>query len=43
MAAPALSLKDVRKSFGQVEIIRGVDLDIAQGERHAIVFEYTHE
>ena len=37
MAAPALSLKGVRKSFGQVEIIRGVDLDIAQGERHAII------
>lgn len=34
---PALRLKDVRKSFGPTEIIRGVDLDIVQGERHAII------
>ncbi|WP_395662933.1 ABC transporter ATP-binding protein [Aestuariivirga sp.] len=27
-----LSLKDVRKSFGNVDIIKGVDLDIAHGE-----------
>ncbi|GAC1560605.1 MAG: hypothetical protein NVS2B5_24560 [Beijerinckiaceae bacterium] len=33
----ALSLKDVRKSFGQMEIIRGVTLDIPQGERHAVI------
>jgi len=37
MATPAISLKDVRKSFGPTEIIRGVDLDILQGERHAII------
>jgi branched-chain amino acid transport system ATP-binding protein len=37
MAVPALSLKNVRKSFGPTEIIRGVNLDIAQGERHAII------
>ncbi len=35
--APAISLKDVRKSFGPTEIIRGVDLDIAKGERHAMI------
>ena len=34
---PAISLKDVRKSFGQTEIIRGVTLDIMPGERHAII------
>ena len=34
---PALRLKDVRKSFGPTEIIRGVDLDIVRGERHAII------
>jgi branched-chain amino acid transport system ATP-binding protein len=34
---PALSLRKVTKSFGATEIIRGVDLDIAQGERHAII------
>ena len=35
--APALGLRDVRKSFGPTEIIRGVTLDIAQGERHAMI------
>lgn len=34
---PALELKDLRKSFGKTEIIRGVNLAIAQGERHAII------
>lgn len=34
---PILSLRGLRKSFGDVEIIRGVDLDIAQGERHALI------
>jgi branched-chain amino acid transport system ATP-binding protein len=33
----ALSLRDVRKSFGATEIIRGVSLDIAAGERHCII------
>ena len=33
----ALSLIDLRKSFGPVQIIRGVSLDIAPGERHAII------
>ena len=33
----ALRLKEVRKSFGPTEIIRGVDLDIKRGERHAII------
>ncbi|HEX2943912.1 MAG TPA: ABC transporter ATP-binding protein [Rhodopila sp.] len=33
----ALSLRDVRKSFGPIEIIRGVTLDIAPGERHCII------
>ncbi len=35
--ASALLLKDVRKSFGKTEIIRGVNLDIKAGERHAII------
>ncbi len=34
---PALELQGVRKSFGRSEIIRGVDLAIAAGERHAII------
>jgi branched-chain amino acid transport system ATP-binding protein len=37
MNAPALKLADVRKSFGKTEIIRGVNLSIAKGERHAII------
>jgi branched-chain amino acid transport system ATP-binding protein len=37
-AAPyAVELKDVRKSFGKTEIIRGCDLAVAQGERVAII------
>ncbi|GLQ06288.1 ABC transporter ATP-binding protein [Sneathiella chinensis] len=33
----AIALKGVVKSFGPTQIIRGVDLDIRQGERHAII------
>ncbi|MEM9061608.1 MAG: ABC transporter ATP-binding protein [Pseudomonadota bacterium] len=33
----ALELKDLRKSFGKTEIIRGVDLAITKGERHAVI------
>ena len=33
----ALELSGVRKSFGNTEIIRGVDLAIPKGERHAII------
>jgi branched-chain amino acid transport system ATP-binding protein len=33
----ALVLKDVTKRFGAAEIIRGVNLDIPAGERHAII------
>jgi branched-chain amino acid transport system ATP-binding protein len=33
----ALSLRDVRKNFGPTEIIRGITLDIAAGERHCII------
>jgi branched-chain amino acid transport system ATP-binding protein len=32
-----LSLQNVTKSFGQMEIIRGVTLDVPQGERHAVI------
>lgn len=33
----ALELRDVHKSFGRAEIIRGVDLEITRGERHAVI------
>jgi branched-chain amino acid transport system ATP-binding protein len=35
--APVLALTAVNKSFGRTEIIRGVDLDIVDGERHALI------
>ena len=37
MTETALSLRDVGKAFGQMQIIRGVNLEIAKGERHAII------
>jgi len=37
MSVPALELRGLRKSFGKTEIIRGVDLSIAKGERHALI------
>jgi branched-chain amino acid transport system ATP-binding protein len=36
-AAVAISLQGVHKSFGKTHIIRGVDLDIPRGQRHAII------
>jgi branched-chain amino acid transport system ATP-binding protein len=36
-APAALELTDLRKSFGKTEIIRGITLSIAQGERHALI------
>lgn len=34
---PALQLQDLTKRFGKTEIIRGMSLSIAAGERHAII------
>ncbi|RBA23469.1 ABC transporter ATP-binding protein [Herminiimonas fonticola] len=34
---PAIELIDVRKSFGKTEIIRGANLQIAQGQRYALI------
>ena len=36
-ATPAVELKDLRKSFGKTEIIRGANLAVAPGERVAII------
>jgi branched-chain amino acid transport system ATP-binding protein len=33
----AIELKNLRKSFGKTEIIRGVNLAITEGERHAVI------
>jgi len=35
--SPALELIQLRKSFGAMEIIRGVDLTVRSGERHAVI------
>src|ERR1700740_21761 len=37
MTAPAIELNDVQKSFGNVSIIRDLNLSVAQGERHALI------
>ena len=37
IAKPALELKDLRKSFGKSEIIRGVNLEVRAGERVAVI------
>ncbi len=37
MSGEAIELRNLRKNFGLAEIIRGVDLSIAVGERHAII------
>lgn len=34
---PVLQLAGVHKSFGKTQIIRGVDLDLLEGERHALI------
>ena len=37
MTALAIEIKDLRKHFGKTETIRGVDLQIKAGERHALI------
>jgi len=37
MSTPLLTLHDLRKSFGPTDIIRGVDLEVRKGERHALI------
>ncbi|MBE7940815.1 MULTISPECIES: ABC transporter ATP-binding protein [Ramlibacter] len=37
MSVPALELKDLRKSFGRTEIIRGANLSVQAGERVAVI------
>ena len=34
---PVLQLAGLRKRFGPMEIIRGVDLAVGAGERHAVI------
>jgi branched-chain amino acid transport system ATP-binding protein len=35
--APALEMRGLKKNFGPTEIIRGIDLSVARGERHAVI------
>ena len=50
MSHEILTLTDVRKSFGDAQIIRGVNLQVEAGERHAVIgpngagksVSYTH-
>lgn len=37
MSAPILELRDLRKSFGATDIVRGVNLAVRPGERHALI------
>ena len=37
MAKLALQLIDVHKNFGVTPIIRGLNLEVRQGERHAVI------
>jgi branched-chain amino acid transport system ATP-binding protein len=34
---PVLELRNLMKSFGETEIIRGVDLTVTRGQRHALI------
>ena len=37
MSTPAIEIKDVQKSFGNIKIIRDLNLTVNQGERHALI------
>jgi branched-chain amino acid transport system ATP-binding protein len=37
MMSPAVELRGVQKSFGNTSVIRGVNLTIVKGERHALI------
>lgn len=39
MIDPVLSLNDVRRSFGEVEVLHGISLDLRAGEVHALIGE----
>ena len=37
--AAALEMRGIRKSFGEIEVLHGVDFDVAEGEIHALIGE----
>jgi ABC-type polar amino acid transport system ATPase subunit len=36
-SSPLLEIKDIHKRFGEIEVLRGVDLEVAQGEAVAVI------
>ena len=39
MTEPTIALKGIKKAFGKVEVLRGIDLEIAAAEVHALLGE----
>ncbi|MGN7387604.1 ectoine/hydroxyectoine ABC transporter ATP-binding protein EhuA [Sporosarcina sp. SAFN-015] len=37
MEEPIVQYKDIHKSFGEVEVLKGIDLDVKQGEKIALI------
>ena len=37
MEEPIVQYKDIHKSFGEVEVLKGIDLDIRKGEKLALI------
>ena len=37
MEEPIVQYKDIHKSFGDVEVLKGIDLDVRQGEKLALI------
>lgn len=37
MGEPIVQYKDIHKSFGEVEVLKGIDLDVRQGEKLALI------
>ena len=35
--APLISVQGLRKSFGSHEVLKGIDLDVAPGDRKSVV------
>ena len=38
---PIVSIKDVHKAFGELEVLKGVSLDVMKGEVICIIFSWS--